>query len=84
MMVWGFPLASMQFQFTPPRRGRQKWSCRYFLPKYFNSRPRVGGDRTFTLNCRVCAYFNSRPRVGGDFQRVRRRYNLLISIHAPA
>lgn len=35
--------------------------------KYFNSRPRVGGDYKWRLsNFRCLGNFNSRPRVGGD------------------
>ena len=32
------------FQFTPPRGGRPHFGIMYPAVKYFNSRPRVGGD----------------------------------------
>ena len=64
-----FPLLSL-FQFTPPRGGRLPCPYRTKPPAYFNSRPRVGGDKNVRRCVSFGKNFNSRPRVGGDMETV--------------
>ena len=73
------------FQFPPPRRGRQPATTTSGVLRYFNSRPREGGDDLRDV-IRVCALqnFNSRPREGGDMAWMTARIGYRISIPAPA
>ena len=74
-----------KFQFPPPRGGRLVLGIVKGGLVYFNSRPRVGGDRRQARGRQQSGiYFNSRPRVGGDFGNRYRNGNSGISIPAPA
>ena len=47
------------------------WGVTFFCSSdcsssYFNSHPRVGGDRAPSSSICSGSYFNSHPRVGGD------------------
>ena len=52
---------------APPQGGRHRSDGRTFLfPRYFNPRPREGGDTNPTVRCSSITDFNPRPREGGD------------------
>ena len=74
----------LEFQSTPPRRGRP--AARSFGDRVnnFNPRPRVGGDSMRSAWTGKRCHFNPRPRVGGDRTLCRKRFSDCISIHAPA
>ena len=53
--------------------------------KYFNPRPRTGGDRLWYVPDLEVSYFNPRPRTGGDNCLAFVYQNIpVISTHAPA
>ena len=77
--------STMQFQFTPPRGGRQVTVHITDLRDYFNSRPRVGGDVWFAVPLAAVTLFQfTPPRGGRPVERVAAHAVVNISIHAPA
>ena len=54
------------------------------MVKYFNPRPREGGDQGPYKPTYLLIYFNPRPREGGDKGHIADQQRQLISIHAPA
>ena len=74
----------MEFQSTPPRRGRPAWFATFPGRFYFNPRPREGGDAGAMWRSADNGYFNPRPREGGDAAlRHSNTPPYYISIHAP-
>ena len=52
--------------------------------RYFNPRPRIGGDVFDPLQAAlVNSHFNPRPRIGGDYSDLASFRRFGISIHAP-
>ena len=80
----GIAAEKEEFQFTPPRGGRQHSLYVFFCFSNFNSRPRAGGDEHAVRAVHSRGYFNSRPRAGGDSPRAVWIALVVISIHAPA
>ena len=72
-------------QFTPLREGRLDYVVSTLHPIVFQFTPLREGRRALPeLENLIPAYFNSRPCKRGDMVNPKDKFDLFISIHAPA